>query len=160
MTDTDRPTSEEALLVPVRGAATRGRELLLTHLTHGPKTGQNSSWPAVGTSPGTLAVRGGPGQTTCCGSAQLHSDSLMPAARPARGTAAEARDGCTSTRPPQGDKGPAQSTYEWRPCTPPSTWADVVLFSNFSSPEYIMALRGKDTCHLPARARRQSSGTR
>uniref|UniRef100_A0A8D2QA87 Uncharacterized protein n=1 Tax=Zonotrichia albicollis TaxID=44394 RepID=A0A8D2QA87_ZONAL len=42
------------------------------------------------------------------------------------------------------------STYEWRPCTPPSTWADVVLFSNFSSPEYIMALRGKHTCHKPA----------
>lgn len=55
--------------------------------------------------------------------------------------------------PSQGDKGPAQSTYEWRPCTPPSTWADVVLFSNFSSPEYIMALRWKDTRHLPARAR-------
>lgn len=31
-------------------------------------------------------------------------------------------------------------TYEWRPWTPPSTWADIVLFSNFSSPEYIMAL--------------------
>uniref|UniRef100_A0A8C3NQS3 Uncharacterized protein n=1 Tax=Cyanoderma ruficeps TaxID=181631 RepID=A0A8C3NQS3_9PASS len=42
-------------------------------------------------------------------------------------------------------------TYEWRPCTPPSTWADVVLFSNFSSPEYIMALRGKDTCYKPGR---------
>uniref|UniRef100_A0A663LUQ4 Uncharacterized protein n=1 Tax=Athene cunicularia TaxID=194338 RepID=A0A663LUQ4_ATHCN len=46
---------------------------------------------------------------------------------------------------------PARRTYEWRPCTPPSTWADVVLFSNFSSPEYIMALRGKDTRHKPAR---------
>uniref|UniRef100_A0A8C5IW36 Uncharacterized protein n=1 Tax=Junco hyemalis TaxID=40217 RepID=A0A8C5IW36_JUNHY len=44
-------------------------------------------------------------------------------------------------------RAPARSTYEWRPCTPPSTWADVVLFSNFSSPEYIMALRGKHTCH-------------
>lgn len=51
----------------------------------------------------------------------------------------------------QGDKDPARSTYEWRPCTPPSTWADVVLFSNFSSPEYIMALRGKDICHKPGR---------
>uniref|UniRef100_A0A672UV07 Uncharacterized protein n=1 Tax=Strigops habroptila TaxID=2489341 RepID=A0A672UV07_STRHB len=49
-------------------------------------------------------------------------------------------------------RAPARSTYEWRPCTPPSTWADVVLFSNFSSPEYIMALRGKDTAHVPARA--------
>uniref|UniRef100_A0A8C3V7P8 Uncharacterized protein n=1 Tax=Catharus ustulatus TaxID=91951 RepID=A0A8C3V7P8_CATUS len=46
---------------------------------------------------------------------------------------------------------PARSTYEWRPCTPPSTWADVVLFSNFSSPEYIMALRRKDTCQKPGR---------
>uniref|UniRef100_A0A8C9MRU2 Uncharacterized protein n=1 Tax=Serinus canaria TaxID=9135 RepID=A0A8C9MRU2_SERCA len=55
---------------------------------------------------------------------------------------------------------PARSTYEWRPCTPPSTWADVVLFSNFSSPEYIMALRGKDTCHKPGRVQgRQCSGT-
>uniref|UniRef100_A0AAY4C4M7 Uncharacterized protein n=1 Tax=Denticeps clupeoides TaxID=299321 RepID=A0AAY4C4M7_9TELE len=33
------------------------------------------------------------------------------------------------------------STYEWRPCTPPSTWADMVLFSNFSSPEYIIDKR-------------------
>uniref|UniRef100_A0A8B9RRF5 Uncharacterized protein n=1 Tax=Accipiter nisus TaxID=211598 RepID=A0A8B9RRF5_9AVES len=46
------------------------------------------------------------------------------------------------------------------PCTPPSTWADVVLFSNFSSPEYIMALRGKDTRHKPASIQeRQCSGT-
>lgn len=34
-------------------------------------------------------------------------------------------------------------TYEWRPCTPPSTWADIVLFSNFSSPEYIIELEKK-----------------
>lgn len=33
-------------------------------------------------------------------------------------------------------------TYEWSPWTPPSTCADMVLFSNFSSPEYIMELRG------------------
>lgn len=32
-------------------------------------------------------------------------------------------------------------TYECRPWTPPSTWADMVLFSNFSSPEYIIELR-------------------
>uniref|UniRef100_A0A8C9UYJ0 Uncharacterized protein n=1 Tax=Scleropages formosus TaxID=113540 RepID=A0A8C9UYJ0_SCLFO len=32
------------------------------------------------------------------------------------------------------------NTYEWSPWTPPSTWADTVLFSNFSSPEYIMEL--------------------
>lgn len=31
-------------------------------------------------------------------------------------------------------------TYECRPWTPPSTWADMVLFSNFSSPEYIIEL--------------------
>ena len=31
-------------------------------------------------------------------------------------------------------------TYEWSPWTPPSICAEVVLFSNFSSPEYIMAL--------------------
>lgn len=31
-------------------------------------------------------------------------------------------------------------TYEWRPWTPPSIWADMVLFSNFSSPEYIIDL--------------------
>lgn len=49
-------------------------------------------------------------------------------------------------------RAPGRSTYEWRPCTPPSTCADVVLFSNFSSPEYIMALRGKDTDHMAARA--------
>lgn len=41
---------------------------------------------------------------------------------------------------------PAHNTYEWRPWTPPSTWAEVVLFSNFSSPEYIIALamKGKE----------------
>lgn len=38
-------------------------------------------------------------------------------------------------------------TYECRPWTPPSTWADIVLFSNFSSPEYIIELRIKQkTC--------------
>uniref|UniRef100_A0A8C3N0T1 Uncharacterized protein n=1 Tax=Geospiza parvula TaxID=87175 RepID=A0A8C3N0T1_GEOPR len=75
--------------------------------------------------------------------------------------AAEVQGGCSSApTPPQGDKDPVRSTYEWRPCTPPSTWADVVLFSNFSSPEYIMALRGKDTCHKPGRVQgRQCSGT-
>ena len=31
-------------------------------------------------------------------------------------------------------------SYEWSPWTPPSIWADVDLFSNLSSPEYIMAL--------------------
>uniref|UniRef100_A0A452DY11 Uncharacterized protein n=1 Tax=Capra hircus TaxID=9925 RepID=A0A452DY11_CAPHI len=36
------------------------------------------------------------------------------------------------------------ATYEWRLWTPPSTWAEDVLFSNLSSPEYIMALnRGR-----------------
>lgn len=33
-------------------------------------------------------------------------------------------------------------TYECRPCTPPSIWADMVRFSNLSSPEYIMDLGG------------------
>lgn len=33
------------------------------------------------------------------------------------------------------------ATYEWRLWTPPSTWAEDVLFSNLSSPEYIMALK-------------------
>lgn len=33
-----------------------------------------------------------------------------------------------------------RQTYEWSPWTPPSTCADMVLFSNFSSPEYIMEL--------------------
>ncbi len=32
------------------------------------------------------------------------------------------------------------NTYEWSPWTDPSTWADDVLFSNFSSPEYIIDL--------------------
>lgn len=32
-------------------------------------------------------------------------------------------------------------TYEWRLWTPPSTCAEEVLFSNLSSPEYIMALK-------------------
>ncbi len=31
--------------------------------------------------------------------------------------------------------------YLWRLCTPPSIWADIVLFSNLSSPEYIITLR-------------------
>lgn len=31
-------------------------------------------------------------------------------------------------------------TYLWRLCTPPSTWAEVVLRSNFNSPEYIIDL--------------------
>lgn len=41
-----------------------------------------------------------------------------------------------------GPSGSEQSglTYECRPWTPPSTWADMVLFSNFSSPEYIIEL--------------------
>uniref|UniRef100_A0A8C6YG90 Uncharacterized protein n=1 Tax=Naja naja TaxID=35670 RepID=A0A8C6YG90_NAJNA len=34
----------------------------------------------------------------------------------------------------------SRETYEWRPWTPPSICADIVLFSNFSSPEYIMEL--------------------
>uniref|UniRef100_A0A4W3K9H2 Uncharacterized protein n=1 Tax=Callorhinchus milii TaxID=7868 RepID=A0A4W3K9H2_CALMI len=34
-----------------------------------------------------------------------------------------------------------KDTYECSPWTPPSTWAQRVLFSNFSSPEYIMALK-------------------
>uniref|UniRef100_A0A8D2Q8E8 Uncharacterized protein n=1 Tax=Varanus komodoensis TaxID=61221 RepID=A0A8D2Q8E8_VARKO len=34
-------------------------------------------------------------------------------------------------------------THEWRPWTPPSIWADIVRFSNFSSPEYIMELAGE-----------------
>lgn len=34
-----------------------------------------------------------------------------------------------------------KTTYEWRPWTPPSIWADVVLLSNFSSPPYIMDLK-------------------
>lgn len=33
-------------------------------------------------------------------------------------------------------------TYECRPWTPPSIWADMVRFSNLSSPEYIMDLLG------------------
>uniref|UniRef100_A0A8C3S6G8 Uncharacterized protein n=1 Tax=Chelydra serpentina TaxID=8475 RepID=A0A8C3S6G8_CHESE len=33
----------------------------------------------------------------------------------------------------------------WRPWTPPSIWADMVLFSNFSSPEYIMELASGDS---------------
>lgn len=32
------------------------------------------------------------------------------------------------------------NTYEWSPWTPPSIWADMVRFSNFSSPEYIIDL--------------------
>uniref|UniRef100_A0A2K5NFV6 Uncharacterized protein n=1 Tax=Cercocebus atys TaxID=9531 RepID=A0A2K5NFV6_CERAT len=40
-------------------------------------------------------------------------------------------------------RGPTKDrvTYEWRLWTPPSTWAEDVLFSNLSSPEYIMALK-------------------
>uniref|UniRef100_A0A8C7L4J1 Uncharacterized protein n=1 Tax=Oncorhynchus kisutch TaxID=8019 RepID=A0A8C7L4J1_ONCKI len=34
--------------------------------------------------------------------------------------------------------------YLCRLWTPPSIWADVVLFSNFRSPEYIMALQGEE----------------
>lgn len=34
--------------------------------------------------------------------------------------------------------------YLCRLCTPPSIWADTVLFSNFRSPEYIIALRTQD----------------
>jgi len=32
------------------------------------------------------------------------------------------------------------STYEWRPWTPPSSWADGVRRSNFNSPLYVMSL--------------------
>ena len=32
-------------------------------------------------------------------------------------------------------------TYEWSPWTPPSTCADIVRFSNFNSPEYIIELK-------------------
>uniref|UniRef100_A0A7M4FFK8 Uncharacterized protein n=1 Tax=Crocodylus porosus TaxID=8502 RepID=A0A7M4FFK8_CROPO len=45
-------------------------------------------------------------------------------------------------------------THECRPCTPPSTCADAVLRSNFSSPEYIMALQGEavlDQCQAQGR---------
>lgn len=35
--------------------------------------------------------------------------------------------------------------YLCRLWTPPSIWADAVLLSNFRSPEYIMALRGRNT---------------
>uniref|UniRef100_A0A6I8R9R5 Uncharacterized protein n=1 Tax=Xenopus tropicalis TaxID=8364 RepID=A0A6I8R9R5_XENTR len=35
--------------------------------------------------------------------------------------------------------------YECSPCTPPSTWADMVLFSNLSSPEYIMQVTCPDS---------------
>ena len=46
----------------------------------------------------------------------------------------------------QGESG--DRTYECRPWTPPSTWADMVLFSNFSSPEYIMDLdQGRPQVH-------------
>jgi len=31
-------------------------------------------------------------------------------------------------------------SYEWRPCTPPSNWADGVRRSNFSSPLYVISL--------------------
>uniref|UniRef100_A0A665V262 Uncharacterized protein n=1 Tax=Echeneis naucrates TaxID=173247 RepID=A0A665V262_ECHNA len=40
----------------------------------------------------------------------------------------------------KGETSPLAHTYEWSPCTPPSIWADMVLFSNFSSPEYIIEL--------------------
>lgn len=35
------------------------------------------------------------------------------------------------------------NTYECKPWTLPSTWADVVLLSNLSSPEYILSLSNK-----------------
>lgn len=38
-------------------------------------------------------------------------------------------------------------TYECRPWTPPSIWADMVRFSNLSSPEYIMDLVKPHTAH-------------
>lgn len=38
-------------------------------------------------------------------------------------------------------------TYECRPWTPPSIWADMVRFSNLSSPEYIMDLVNPHTVH-------------
>ena len=34
-----------------------------------------------------------------------------------------------------------KKSYECSPWTPPSIWAEVVLFSNLSSPEYIMDLK-------------------
>lgn len=44
--------------------------------------------------------------------------------------------GSASTSENQGGR----HTYECRPWTPPSIWADMVRFSNLSSPEYIMEL--------------------
>uniref|UniRef100_A0A8C9WLJ4 Uncharacterized protein n=1 Tax=Scleropages formosus TaxID=113540 RepID=A0A8C9WLJ4_SCLFO len=41
-----------------------------------------------------------------------------------------------------------EGAYECSPCTPPSTWADMVLFSNLSSPEYIMELKKKNTVRI------------
>lgn len=38
-------------------------------------------------------------------------------------------------------------THECRPWTPPSIWADMVRFSNLSSPEYIMDLVKPRTAH-------------
>ena len=53
-------------------------------------------------------------------------------------------------------------TYECRPWTPPSTWADMVLFSNLSSPEYIIDLRERERereleHHRPERERESAS---
>uniref|UniRef100_A0A0E9W1N1 Uncharacterized protein n=1 Tax=Anguilla anguilla TaxID=7936 RepID=A0A0E9W1N1_ANGAN len=40
-------------------------------------------------------------------------------------------------------------TYLCRLCTPPSIWAEAVLFSNFRSPEYIMALGKESSLYYP-----------
>lgn len=48
--------------------------------------------------------------------------------------------------------------YLCKPWTPPSFWAEVVLFSNFRSPEYIMALSGGRKCYTSQTSRGRMAG--